>query len=82
MAPKADKPPATFLFGRSKVSGALIAEYETLGYIEKGKGRAPSSETIPEPRSNKVVVFRDLFTTGLRFPLDNVVVSIIRNFGM
>jgi hypothetical protein len=28
------------------------------------------------------VFFHDLFTTGLRFPLDGAVVSILRNFGM
>jgi hypothetical protein len=37
MAPKGDKPPATIIFGQSKVSEGLVAEYETLGYLRKGK---------------------------------------------
>jgi hypothetical protein len=39
MAPKADKLPTTNVFGQSKVFDGLIAEYESLGFIEKGKGR-------------------------------------------
>jgi hypothetical protein len=61
MAPKADKAPATFVFGRNRVFEDLIAEYETLGYIKKGKGRAAGSKTVPKPCANKVVVFPDLF---------------------
>jgi hypothetical protein len=54
----------------------------TSGYMKEGKGKAPGSEIVPTPRPNEVVVFRDLFTTGFCFPLDGIVVSILRNFGM
>jgi hypothetical protein len=46
------------------------------------KRRAPSSETVPQPHHNEVVVFRDLFSAGHQFPLDNAVVAVLRNFGM
>jgi hypothetical protein len=82
MAPKANKLPLTNVFGRSKVSKLLIAEYETLGFFEKGKGRAHGSETGPQPRPNEVVVSHDLFSVYLLFPLDNVVVVILHNFCM
>jgi hypothetical protein len=82
MAPKADRSPPTFVFGINKVSEGLLEDFVTSEYIKEGKGRAPSSETIPAPRPNEVVVFHDLFSAGLRFPLDGTVVSILRNFGM
>jgi hypothetical protein len=53
----------------------------TSGYTKEGKARAPGSETVLTPRPNEVVVFRDLFIAGLRFPLDGAIVSILRNFG-
>jgi hypothetical protein len=34
-----------------------------------GAGRAPGRETVPRPRDNEVVIFRDLLYAGLRFPL-------------
>jgi hypothetical protein len=82
MAPKADRAPPTFVFGRSKVSEGLLAEFVTSGFTKEGKGRAPGPETTPTPRPNEVVVFHDLFTAGLHFPLDGAIVSILRNFGM
>jgi hypothetical protein len=82
MAPTTNKAPPTFVFGRSKVSEALIAEFVTSGFIKDGKGRAPGPETTPTPRPKKVVVFRDLFTARLRFPLEGAIISILCNFGM
>jgi hypothetical protein len=82
MAPKAERAPPTFVFGRCKVSEALLAEFVTSGFIKEGKGRAPGPETTPTPHHNEVVVFRDLFTAGLCFPLDGAIISILQNFGM
>jgi hypothetical protein len=45
-----------------------------------GAGRAPGRETIPRPRDNEVVIFRDLLYAGLRFPLHPAVVDILRYF--
>jgi hypothetical protein len=43
-------------------------------------GRAPGRETVPRPRDNEVVIFRDLLYAGLRFPLHPAVVDILRYF--
>ncbi|PVH62313.1 hypothetical protein PAHAL_3G264000 [Panicum hallii] len=53
-----------------------------MGFIEAGRGCAPDKETVPSPRAKEVIVYRDLFSAGLRFPLDAVVVRIHRNFDM
>jgi hypothetical protein len=45
-----------------------------------GAGRAPGRETVPRPRDNEVVFFRDLLYAGLRFPLHPAVVDILRYF--
>jgi hypothetical protein len=46
-----------------------------------GRGRpSPWPETVPRPRDNEVVIFRDLLYAGLRFPLHPAVVDILRYF--
>lgn len=36
---------------------------------------------MPAPRVSKAVVFRDLFTTGLRFPCDKTLSKILDRYG-
>jgi hypothetical protein len=45
-----------------------------------GTARAPGRETVPKPRDNEVVIFRDLLFAGLRFPLHPAVGDILRYF--
>ena len=39
---------------------------------------APSTQTHARPEVDKVIVFKDFFTIGLRFPLDPTVVDIFQ----
>jgi hypothetical protein len=72
--------PALFVFGESKVTINLIREYEAAGYFPAGDGRAPLDEQVPTPTPGEVVVFRDFFTCGLRFPCDPRLVAILDKF--
>jgi hypothetical protein len=45
-----------------------------------GDVRAPSDEQVPTPEANEVVVFRDFFTCGLRFPCDPILPSTLGKF--
>jgi hypothetical protein len=84
MAPKrrrdavAKEIPKTYTFGRSQIDstdlGSLVKNHMV------GTGRAPGWETVPRPRDNDVVIFRDLLYAGLRFPLHPAVVDIILYF--
>jgi hypothetical protein len=84
MAPKrrrdavAKEIPKTYTFGRSQIDstdvGSLVKNHMV------GTGRAPGRETVPRPRDNEVVIFRDLLYAGLRFPLHPAVVDILRYF--
>lgn len=35
---------------------------------------------IPKPKEDEVVVFWDMFEAGLRFPLDPVIVDVLKHF--
>jgi hypothetical protein len=60
----------------------MIQEYEAAGYFPAGDGRAPLDEQIPTHAPGEVVVFRDFFTWGLRFPCDPMLVAILEKFSM
>jgi hypothetical protein len=49
-------------------------------YFLKGHARSPDPETIPTPRANEVVVFENLFSTGLRMLPHLVLADILQKF--
>ena len=60
---------------------SLLDDLVRRGFVSPDDVRPPpTGETIAHPRADEVVVFRDLFTAGLRMPLDPVVVDIFRLF--
>jgi hypothetical protein len=74
--------PPSFVFGESKVTTNMIRDYETAGFFPAGTGRAPLDEQTPTPEDGEVVVFRDFFTCGLRFPCDPVLPAILDAFSV
>jgi hypothetical protein len=60
--------PPSFVFGESEVTANMIRDYEAAGFFPVGTERTPLDEQTPTPEDGEVVVFRDFFTCGLRFP--------------
>jgi hypothetical protein len=75
-------PLAAFVFGESNVTTDLIKEYEATGHFPVGDACALLDDLVPTPEANKVVVFRDFFTCGLRFPYDPVLSTILDRFSV
>ena len=85
MVPKKDlsKGPTTTVLGLSKMTPSLLDDLVRRGIVSADDVRAPpKGEMIAQPRTDKVVIFRDLFIAGLRMPLDPVVVDIFHLFGV
>jgi hypothetical protein len=74
--------PPAFVFGESNVTADLIKAYEATEFFPVGDARAPLDEQVPTPEANEVVVFRDLFMCGLRFPCDPVLPAILDRFSV
>jgi hypothetical protein len=74
--------PPSFVFGESKVTTNMIRDYEVAGFFPAGTGRAPLNEQTPTPEDGEVVVFRDFFTCGLRFPCDPILPAILDAFSV
>jgi hypothetical protein len=60
----------------------MIREYEAAGFFPTGTGRAPLDEQIPAPEDGEIVVFRDFFVCGLRFPCDLILPAILDAFSV
>jgi hypothetical protein len=69
----------TFDFGVSNMGRTRIAMIETHArYFSKGYYRPLGTETIPVPRADKTVVFKDLFLVGFRMPPHMVLAGILQ----
>ena len=82
MAPRSiEKPPPTRALGYSHVTPEVLEGMILHGLVDRSQVRAPpSDQASARPEPDEVVVFRDFFTAGLRFPLDPVIVDIFRLF--
>jgi hypothetical protein len=74
--------PSSLIFGESKVTADMIRQYEAAGFFPSGTGRAPLDEQIPTPEDGEIVVFRDFFISGLRFPCDPILPAILDAFSV
>ena len=75
------KPPPTRALGYSHMTREVLEGMIIRGVVDRGHVRAPPpNQGSARPELDEVVVFRDFFTAGLRFPLDPVVVDIFRLF--
>jgi hypothetical protein len=74
--------PPSLVFGESKVTANMIQEYKAVGFFPSGTGRAPLNEKIPAPEDGEIVVFRDFFIYGLRFPYDPILPAILDAFSV
>ena len=52
------------------------------GYFKEGACRSPEGEIIPMPRGDEVVVFKDFFIAGLRFPVDPAIPKLLEPFNV
>jgi hypothetical protein len=64
------------------VTSNTIREYEKAEFFSPGAGRAPLDEQISTPKDGEIVVFRDFFICGLRFPCDPVLSAILDAFSV
>ena len=73
--------PPTCVLGRSYKTQDMIEDMETRGFLEVGFASSPpAGENSAHLERDEVVVFHEFFFTGLRFPLDPLVVEIFKLF--
>jgi hypothetical protein len=77
------KKPSHLDFEKSTVSEDDMPMMMKLGYFgeaERKIVRFAGEETTPEPKKDEVVVFKIFFRAGLRFPLNEMIGEVLKNF--
>jgi hypothetical protein len=75
--------PSHLDFEKSTMSEADVPMMMKLGYFgeaEKKLVRFAGDETTPMPKDDEIVVFKSFFSAGLRFPLNEMIGEVLKNF--
>jgi hypothetical protein len=75
--------PSHLDFEKSTVTEDYMPMMMKLGYFGEAESkliRFAGEETIPEPKKDEVVVFKSFFRAGLRFPLNEMIGVVLKNF--
>jgi hypothetical protein len=75
--------PSHLDFEKSTVSEDDMPMMMKLGYFgetERKLVRFAGEETTPAPKDDEVVVFKNFFRAGLRFPLNEMIGEVLKNF--
>jgi hypothetical protein len=70
-------------FGKSTVTEDGMVMMRKLGYFGEAESklvRFAGEEIVPEPKVDEVVVFKSFFRAGLRFPLNDMIGEVLKNF--
>jgi hypothetical protein len=70
-------------FEKSTVSEGNMPMMMKLGYFGEAKRKLvqfAGEETTPAPKNDEVVVFKSFFRAGLRFPLNEMIGEVLKNF--
>jgi hypothetical protein len=74
--------PPTYDFGRSLTSPSVLEEYASKGWFSLDQVRCPGGETVPKPKPDEAVVFRDFYQCGFRLPCSTFLRLILKAFGI
>jgi hypothetical protein len=71
----------SYNFGLSTITKTRLGSLENNArYFLKWHYQPPGAESIPDPRANEAVVFKDFFTTGLCMPPHSILLDILCKF--
>jgi hypothetical protein len=77
--------PSHLEFGKSTITEGDMAKLLKLGYFSEDKReliRFGGEEVTPKPEKDEVVVFKNFFKAGLRFPLHGMIADVLERFGL
>jgi hypothetical protein len=75
--------PSHLEFEKSTVTEDDMTMMKKLGYFGESESklvRFAGEEVIPVPREDEVIVFKSFFRAGLRFPLNDMIGEVLKNF--
>jgi hypothetical protein len=77
-----DRPwrPSHVVFGKSTIKQGQIEAMRGKYFRDISIVRARGENTVPLPEADEVVIFRGFMKAGLRFPLDKMLVEVLKTF--
>jgi hypothetical protein len=77
-----DRPwrPSHVVFGKSTIKQGQIEAMKGRYFCDISIMRAGGESTVPLPEANEVVIFRSFMKVGLQFPLDKMLVEVLKTF--
>jgi hypothetical protein len=77
-----DRPwrPSHVVFGKSTIKKGQIDAMRGRYFRDISIVRARGENNVPLPEANEVVIYRSFMKAGLRFPLDKLLVKVLRTF--
>jgi hypothetical protein len=75
--------PSHLEFEKSIVTEDDMTMMKKLGYFGESESKFvqfAGEEVIPEPREDEVIIFKSFFRAGLRFPLNDMIGEVLKNF--
>jgi hypothetical protein len=58
----------SFDFGVSRITSSDLDEFARAAWFDRDSARLSEGETVSDPHDDKVIVFKEFFYAGLRFP--------------
>jgi hypothetical protein len=72
--------PSHVVFGKSTIKKGQIDAMKGRYFCDISIVRARGENNVPLPEADEVVVYRSFMKAGLRFPLDKLLVKVLKNF--
>ena len=70
----------SFEFGLSRVTSSDLDDYAMATWFVRDSTRPSGGETIPDPEDDEVIVLKEFFEAGLRFPCEDFVGEVLQCF--
>jgi hypothetical protein len=72
--------PSHSIFGKSTIKQSHLENMRGRYFRDMSIVRAGGDNNVPTPEENEVMIYRSFFKAGLRFPLSNFVVEVLKTF--
>jgi hypothetical protein len=72
----------SFEFGPARATLEDLDEFAKCGWFSRDLARLLEGEVVLDRRDDEVVVYREFFIAGLRFPMHPLVVGVLKRFNL
>ena len=82
VADSASDAAVSFEFGLSRVTSSDLDKFAKAGWFARDLARPSEGEVVPDPHDDEVIVYKEFFLAGLRFPSHPLVVGVLKRFNL